>query len=75
MFVLESDENEMYYLNTYNMMSCIYFLEIKNIYLNVEKNMEVIQNVDNVLNLLLYHSLNDQIEHASIVKRNLIKKQ
>lgn len=43
--------------------------------MNVEKNIEVIQNVDNVLNLLLDHSLNDQVEYVSIVKKNLIKKQ
>ena len=57
------------------MIRCIYFLEIKDIYLNVEKNIEVIQNVDNVLNLLLDHSLNNQVEYVSIVKKNLIENQ
>lgn len=65
----------MYYPNRYNMMRCIYILEIKDIYLNIEKKIEVIQNVDNVLILLLDPSLNDQDEYVSIVKKNLIEKQ
>ncbi len=56
-------------------MRCIYILEIKDIYLNIEKKIEVIQNVDNVLILLLDPSLNDQDEYVSIVKKNLIEKQ
>ena len=65
----------MYYPNRYNTMRCIYFPEIKDIYLNIEKKIEVIQNVDNVLILLLDPSLNDQDEYVSIVKKNLIEKQ
>ncbi len=65
----------MYYLGRYNMMRCIYFLEIKDIYLNVAKKTEVIQNVDNILILLLDSSLNDQVEYMSIIKKNLIENQ
>lgn len=65
----------MYYLGRYNMMRCIYFLEIKDIYLNVAKETEVIQNVDNILILLLDSSLNDQVEYMSIIKKNLIENQ
>ncbi len=57
------------------MMRCIYFLEIKDIYLNVAKKTEVIQNVDNILILLLDSSLNDQVEYMSIIKKNLIENQ
>ncbi len=56
-------------------MRCIYFLEIKDIYLNVAKKTEVIQNVDNILILLLDSSLNDQVEYMSIIKKNLIENQ
>lgn len=70
MVIAEVDENGMYYLNLYNNIKYIYFVEIKDIYLKIE----IIHKNGRTQTVSIAISNEEKAEYVSLVKKNLIKK-
>lgn len=74
MVVAEVDENGLYYLTRLNNIKYTYFVEIKEIYLNVDKKIKVLYKNGKNLSISLEISDDEKMEFISLVKKNLIKK-
>lgn len=74
MVVAEVDENSLYYLTKFNNIKYVYFVEIKEIYLNVDKRIKILHKNGRSLFISLEVSDDEKMEFVSLVKKNLIKK-
>lgn len=74
MVVAEVDGNGMYYRTGCNRIKYIYFVEIKDIYLNVDKKVEILYKNGRILTVSMEITDDEKMEFISLVKKNLIKK-
>lgn len=71
MVVAEVDENSLYYLTKLNNIKYVYFVELKEIYLNVDKKIKVLYKNGRNLSISLEISDDEKMEFISLVKRIL----
>lgn len=71
MVVAGVDENGLYYLTKLNNIKYVYFVELKEIYLNVDKKIKVLSKNGRNLSISLEISDDEKMEFISLVKRIL----